>query len=83
MSGGWYCPDCGARYSTLGHGLITCQRCGNLGLRGYARIPRRVNCPEHPDWRGWDDGGINDDMPRHRRREHAPVQLGGEAATND
>jgi len=79
MSGGWYCTECGARYGTLGSGRITCQRCGKLGLRGYDRTPFRVTCAEHPDWRGWDDGGVNDDLALHQRRQH----VGGEAVTND
>jgi hypothetical protein len=70
MSGGWYCSDCGALYSSPGAGVITCQRCGGLGLRGFASRPRRVECVEH-GWRGWDDGGINDDLGRHHRQKHA------------
>lgn len=68
---GWYCTTCGALYSTPGVGLITCQRCGTLGLRGFRRIPRRVGCPEPGcKFQGWDDGGVNDDLGQHRRREH-------------
>jgi ribosomal protein L40E len=73
MSGGFYCPDCGATFIRLPSGVVVCRRCGGLGLRGYDRQPRRVSCDEHPDWRGWDDGGVNDDLGRHRRREHSPV----------
>lgn len=71
MSGGWYCPDCGATYTQLPVGAVHCRRCNNLGLRGFDRRPKRVTCPDHPDWRGWDDGGVNDDLPRHVRRDHA------------
>jgi hypothetical protein len=70
MSGGWYCSKCGALYSSPGAGLITCQTCGGLGLRGFARRPRRVECADCR-WQGWDDGGVNDDLGRHRRREHS------------
>ncbi len=83
MSGGWYCTNCGTLYRTLcprsrtgrsprpGSGIISCPRCGHLGLRGYERTPRRVFCPvEDCDFTGWDDGGVNDDLGRHERREH-------------
>ena len=69
MKGGWYCSNCGAVYSHPGSGFISCQRCGDLGLRGFARQPRRVGCAEC-DWHGWDDGGVNDDLGRHQRQQH-------------
>jgi hypothetical protein len=67
---GWYCSKCGALYSSPGTGVITCQKCGGLGLRGFHRPPRRIGCAEC-DWQGWDDGGINDDLGRHHRQKHA------------
>lgn len=71
---GWYCTDCGALYSNPGSGIITCQRCGALGLRGFERVPKRVRC-SICDFTGWDDGGVNDDLPRHMRLEHPqPVE---------
>lgn len=70
MNGGWYCPACGAICAALPSGLVTCSRCGNLGLRGFDRHPQPVHCGEHPDWRGWDDGGVNDDLGRHLRQAH-------------
>ena len=74
MSGGYYCTECGACYSSPGWGLITCGRCGTIGLRGYNKRPRRVACPvEGCDFRGWDDGGVNDDLGRHNRRDHGSV----------
>lgn len=78
MSGGWYCDNCGALYRTLGGGIIVCQKCGHLGLRGYERRPRRVACRDC-EFTGWDDGGVNDDLGRHRRREHATSPAAGEA----
>lgn len=67
----WYCSNCGATYSSPGYGLITCQRCGHLGLRGCERKPVRVVCPVGGcDFTGWDDGGVNDDLGRHRRSAH-------------
>lgn len=68
--GGWYCTDCGARYSRPGAGIIYCQRCGKLGLRGYDRVPKRVTCPHGCGIVGWDDGDVNDDLGNHLRREH-------------
>lgn len=71
LKSGWYCTECGALYSNPGSGLITCQRCGHMGLRGFNRPPKRVTCPEEGcDFAGWDDGGVNDDLGRHLRREH-------------
>jgi len=70
MRGGWYCADCGAMPFVLPSGLVTCPHCGGLGLRGYERRPRRLICDDHPAWRGWDDGGVNDDLGRHRRQQH-------------
>lgn len=68
---GWYCTGCGALYRTPGYGLINCQRCGHLGLRGFDRLPCRVTCPVVGcDFKGWDDGGVNDDLGRHRRKAH-------------
>lgn len=67
---GFYCTECGATYQTPGAGIITCHRCGHLGLRGFERPPIRVTCPKGCDWQGWDDGGVNDDLGRHLRREH-------------
>lgn len=70
-TGGYYCPECGT-VQPLGEGFITCRRCGHIGLRGFDRLPRRVRCPEPDcDFQGWNDGGVNDDLGRHRRREHA------------
>lgn len=72
MTGGWYCSGCGALYKTLGYGAIHCQVCGKLGLRGFDRKPQRVTCPvDTCDFTGWDDGGVNDDLPAHLRREHS------------
>lgn len=74
MNGGWYCSSCGALYSHPGSGLITCQRCGSIGLRGFARRPREVTCPNDGcRWSGWDDGGTNPDLARHLRREHGDL----------
>jgi hypothetical protein len=67
---GWYCPECGARPFVLSSGLVTCPHCGSLGLRGYERLPLRITCEDHDEWRGWDDGGVNDDLARHRRLSH-------------
>jgi len=76
---GWYCPKCGACYRTLGSGLIVCQKCGGAGLRGFDRPPMPTICPVTGcEWKGWDDGGINDDLGMHRRREHGegrPVEM--------
>jgi hypothetical protein len=66
---GWYCPECGARCFCLPVGEVRCDSCNGLGLRGYVRRPTRIQCPDHPEWSGWDDG-VNDDMERHLRREH-------------
>ena len=67
---GFYCSECGTMQH-LGSGLITCRRCGKIGLRGFADPPRRVVCPhEGCDWTGWDDGEVNDDLKVHLRREH-------------
>lgn len=71
IGGGFYCSTCGAIHLSLPGGLVTCRRCGGLGLRGYDRTPRRLTCPVHPAWRGWDDGGVNDDLGRHQRDAHA------------
>lgn len=72
IGGHWYCPGCGALHHRLPEGLVTCNRCGNLGLRGYARPPVRVHCAEPLcTFTGWDDGGVNDDLGRHARLEHA------------
>lgn len=69
--GGFYCSGCGACFTTAGWGVITCQKCGQLGLRQFTKMPRSVTCPKAEcDWRGWDDGGVNDDLGRHLRREH-------------
>lgn len=70
-AGGWYCTRCGATYATTGSGFITCQRCGSIGLRGFKRFPRRVSC-DVPGcaFRGWDDGGVNDDLGIHKRIDH-------------
>lgn len=69
MKGGYYCTKCGTCYSTPGSGMIVCQACGGIGLRGYSRRPRKVACPRGEcDWTGWDDGGVNDDLGRHTRR---------------
>lgn len=74
MSGGWYCTECGT-IQALPSGTVRCRRCGEWGLRGFeGSRPRRVTCPDHPSWRGWNDG-VNDDLGRHRRLEH------GEATT--
>lgn len=68
---GYYCTECGALYAHPGHGVITCGACGALGLRCFYRRPRRVSCAE-PEcaFSGWYDGGINDDLPGHLRRDH-------------
>lgn len=71
LSEQFYCPECGAIQS-LGVGLINCRDCGSIGLRGFDKRPRRVRCPEDGcHFQGWDDGGVNDDLGRHRRWEHA------------
>jgi DNA-directed RNA polymerase subunit RPC12/RpoP len=72
MKGGWYCSGCGALYSSPGYGYIVCQKCGHSGLRGFSKRPVRVRCEvEGCEFTGWDDGGVNDDLGMHRRREHA------------
>jgi hypothetical protein len=70
-SSGWYCPDCGTKYWHLPEGFVTCAGCGGIGLRGFEGHLRPAKCSEHPSWQGWDDGGVNDDLGAHRRREHA------------
>lgn len=78
FAGGWYCTECGATYATPGSGLISCQRCGAIGLRGFRRYPRRIQCPiSGCGFRGWDDGGVNDDLGEHARREHAREESRG------
>lgn len=76
---GRYCPDCGALYALLGSGYTTeyttCQKCGRLGLRGFDKRPIRVGCSVADcDFVGWDDGGVNDDLDRHMRRDHANAE---------
>jgi DNA-directed RNA polymerase subunit RPC12/RpoP len=69
---GYYCSACGAITHRLPAGMVTCHQCGHLGLRGYDRRPRRVSCPvDGCNWIGWDDGGVNDDLGAHTRRDHA------------
>lgn len=76
--GGWYCDDCGVLALGLPSGMVNCRSCGGIGLRGYDNArPRRLTCPDHPTWRGWDDGGVNDDIGRHRREAHVVVPDGG------
>lgn len=71
MTGGFYCSACGATTNTLPDGFVTCGQCGHLGLRGYEKRPVRVHCTALDcGWTGWDDGGVNDDLDRHLRREH-------------
>lgn len=70
-----YCRHCG-RTQALGCGFITCRYCGSLGLREYERRPRRVICPRGCGWSGWDDGGVNDDLGRHLRRDHEEARRG-------
>ena len=35
VRGGWYCTECGTVVTRLPAGLVTCQRCGALGLVGF------------------------------------------------
>ena len=35
MLGGWYCTECGWITRKLPVGLVTCERCGYLGLVGF------------------------------------------------
>lgn len=73
---GYYCSQCGM-VQPLGEGLINCrnQSCGSIGLRGYERRPRRVWCEvDGCRFSGWDDGGVNDDIGRHMRREHPATE---------
>lgn len=74
MTGGFfYCSSCGA-IQPLGIGLINCRGCGHLGLRGFNKRPIRVTCSiERCRFIGWDDGGVNDDLGQHMRREHTQV----------
>lgn len=74
MSGGHYCASCGLVQS-LGSGFINCRGCGHVGLRGFSEPPKRVYCPDHIEWSGWDDG-VNDDIGRHMRTEHASPLVG-------
>ncbi len=75
---GFYCSSCGALYATLGSGLITCQRCGAIGLRGFRKRPMRVSCAVAGcSFTGWDDGGINNDLPQHLRLAHKPENADG------
>lgn len=70
---GFYCSTCGM-VQPLGEGFITCRNssCSGIGLRGYDRRPRRVWCEVVGcRFSGWDDGGVNDDIGRHMRRDHA------------
>ncbi len=72
---GHYCPKCGTLHSRLPAGFVTCGRCGALGLRGYdGSRPKRVKCPLGCSWSGWDDGGVNDDVGRHLRRDHKAME---------
>jgi len=61
MTGGFYCKRCGATYRQLPSGLVTCQRCGEMGLFGYENArPVRVPClVEGCSEKVWDDGGVN------------------------
>lgn len=65
----YYCPDCG-RIQHLPDGAVYCNACSALGLRGFSRPPRRVQCDQAGcAWAGWDDG-INPDRVDHMRRDH-------------
>lgn len=68
---GCYCTACGTVQGLGPGGLVTCRECGKLGLRFYRTTPRRVTCPvDGCAFAGWEDGGVNDDLPAHRRRAH-------------
>lgn len=70
--GGWYCTHCGARHDVLPAGIVSCRICGSIGLRGYsnqAPVPLACGFPGC-EWRGWDDGGVNDDAGNHLRSIH-------------
>lgn len=72
MKHAYYCRKCGAMTARLPVGMVTCQACGGLGLRGCTTRPRRVRCPKDGcAFTGWDDGGVNPDLPTHMRREHS------------
>jgi hypothetical protein len=72
----FYCADCG-EIQPVGEGFINCRHCGRLGLRGFNRRPIRVSCPQEGcHWTGWDDGGVNDELPGHLRREHQALPDG-------
>jgi hypothetical protein len=72
MRSGFYCSACGAMFNRCPEGIVTCARCGHLGLRCFDRPIRRVSCTvDGCTFTGFDDGGVNDDLGRHRRREHA------------
>lgn len=74
--GGFYCSACGAVQGLGSGGIISCRNCGHLGLRGYSVLPRRVRCADPDcDWRGWDDGGVNDDLGRHEREHERAINV--------
>lgn len=78
-TGGWYCTECGWTTLRLPGGAIHCGACGKLGLRGFHRhYPYRIRCAvEGCSWQGWDDGGVNNDIGEHMRREHAELATAG------
>jgi hypothetical protein len=73
---GWYCPECGDIQGIPG-GVVTCRKCGNLGLRAFdGHWPVRTACTAPVadcKWLGWTDG-VNDDLVTHLRREHGIAQ---------
>ena len=45
--GGWYCDQCGYITRSLPSGMVTCSRCGSLGLMGFTgAAPRKMPCLE-------------------------------------
>lgn len=45
LPGGWYCRDCGWTTTQLPSGMVTCGRCGALGLNGFDNDrPEHVKC---------------------------------------
>lgn len=77
QQGGYYCSDCGTCHATLPDGIVTCRMCGHLGLRGYWNIMLiGLACGfSGCEWRGWDDGGVNDDAGEHLREAHPEALL--------
>ena len=72
MKGGWYCSDCGWTTQKLPSGMVTCARCGALGLRGFANArPKRVPCTVEGCGRFvWNDGGVNPIRSQHLWERH-------------